>query len=46
MPYITYGIAVLSQTNLDTLQKRAVDLIHFAPYRSHSMPLFNIKSCR
>ena len=46
-PYITYGIAVWGQgapTNLDKLlilQKRALRLIHFAPYRSHAIPLFN-----
>ena len=45
-PYITYGIAVwgqAAQTNLDKLiilQKRALRLIHFAPYRSHAIPLF------
>ena len=44
--YITYGIAVwgqAAQTNLDKLlilQKRALRLIHFAPYRSHAIPLF------
>ena len=47
LPYITYGIAVwgqAAQTNLDTLfilQKRALRLIHFAPCRSHAIPLFN-----
>mgnify|MGYP000565591247 CR=1 FL=1 len=46
-PYITYGIVVrgqAAQTNLDKLlilQKRALRLIHFAPYRSHAIPLFN-----
>ena len=46
-PYITYGIAVWSQaaqTNLDKLlilQKRALRLIHLAPYRSHAISLFN-----
>ena len=45
-PYITYGIAVwgqAAQTNWDKLlilQKRALRLIHFAPYRSHAIPLF------
>ena len=45
-PYITYGIAVwgqAAQTNLDKLlilQKRALRLIHFVPYRSHAIPLF------
>ena len=44
-PYITYGIAVwgqAAQTNLDKLlilQKRALRLIHFAPYRSQSLGL-------
>ena len=46
-PYITYGIAVwgqAAQTNLDKLlilQKRALRFIHFAPYRSHAISLFN-----
>ena len=45
--FITYGIAVwgqAAQTNLYELlilQKRAPHLIHFAPYRSHAIPLFN-----
>ena len=45
-PYTTYGIAVWGQavpTNWDKLlilQKRALRLIHFAPYRSHAIPLF------
>ena len=47
LPYITYGIAVwgqAAQTNLETLlilKKRALHLIHFAPYRSHVIPLLN-----
>ena len=52
-PYITYGIAVwgqAAQTNLDKLiilQKRALRLIHFAPYRSHAIHyLFTIISSR
>ena len=46
-PCITYGIDVwgqAAQTNLDKLlilQKRALRLTHFAPYRSHAIPLFN-----
>ena len=46
-PYITYGITVwgqAAQTNLDRLlilQKRPLRLIHFAPHRSHAIPLFN-----
>ena len=46
-PYVTYGIAVrgqAAQTNQDKLlilQKRALRLIHFAPYRSHAIQLFN-----
>ena len=45
-PYITHGTAVwgqAAQTNLDkllTLQKRALRLIHFAPYRSYAILLF------
>ena len=45
--FIPYGIAVwgqAAQTNLYELlilQKRAPHLIHFAPYRSHAIPLFN-----
>ena len=46
LPYLSYGIVVwgqAAQSNLDKLlilQKRALRLIQFAPYRSHAIPLF------
>ena len=45
-PYLSYGISVwgqAAQTYLNqtfVLQKRALRLIYFAPYRSHAIPLF------
>ena len=45
-PYLSYGIAVwgqAAQTYLNqilVLQKRALRLIYFAPYRSHAIPHF------
>ena len=47
-PYINYGLAVwgqAAQSNLNTiliLQKRALRLINFAPFRSHAVPLFDL----
>ena len=47
-PYLSYGIAVWGQaapTNLEKiliLQKRALRLIHFKPFRFHAVPLFKL----
>ena len=48
LPYLSYGIIVwgqAAQSNLDKLlilQKRALRLIKFTPYRSHAFPLFTM----
>ena len=45
-PYMSYGITVWGQAaqsyinQILVLQKRALRLIHFAPYKSHAVPLF------
>ena len=45
-PYLSYGLVAWGQaakTHLEkllTLQKRAVRLINFAPFRSHAVPYF------
>ena len=46
LPYLSYGLIIWGQaakTHLEKLlmlQKRAVRLIHFAPFRSHAIPYF------